>query len=388
MRIDSSRRRFLAGGLGLPVAGAAMTARPLPFVPGQPAGAPAAGLSYRTLGKTGLKVTSVGFGCMVTSDASVVERAAEMGINYFDTARSYSNGNNERMVGAALKGRRQDLIIATKTRGATGAELLAQLDTSLKELGFDYVDIWNVHGVSQAEAMTDDVLEAQRKAKESGKARFVGVSTHSGMTELIPALVKGGQIDVILTSYNFTMDDQMTKVVNEARQAGVGIVAMKVMAGGAGRLKPGERGYEALQQPGGLLAALKWALANPNVDTTVPSITDMDQLEENIRAMTEPLTANDKQMLAARLEQIRPLYCRMCGSCEGKCPQGLPVADVLRYLMYAEGYGQFALGIENYRALPSGLAKARCSECGGCAVECPNGVAVAARMSRAQELFG
>ncbi len=97
-----------------------------------------------------------------------------------------------------------------------------------------------------------------------------------------------------------------------------------------------------------MLAALKWVINKPNVSTTIPSMTDMDQLDENLKAMAQPFSAGDEKLLAAHLEQISPLYCRMCGQCDGACQKGLPVADVLRFLTYADGYGQFALGRERF----------------------------------------
>src|SRR5450756_2128833 len=116
MKSDSSRRNFLAAGLVLPAAGMA-TSQEAPQAPSsQPARSAAAGAaapSYRTLGKTGLKVTSVGFGCMITSDSSVISRAVDMGITYFDTARVYQSGNNERMVGACLKGSRDKIVLSS-----------------------------------------------------------------------------------------------------------------------------------------------------------------------------------------------------------------------------------------------------------------------------------
>ena len=172
---------------------------------------------------------------MITSDGSVVERAADIGITYFDTARGYQGGNNERMVGAALKKKRKDLVLSTKTHAGTANEALRDLDTSLKELGTDFVDIWYLHAKSAPAQVTDDLLEAQQIAKKAGKIRFAGVSTHSGQKELMPWLAKNPLVDVILTSYNFTMEPFMPAVIEEAAKAGKGIVAMKVMAGGLRR---------------------------------------------------------------------------------------------------------------------------------------------------------
>ena len=363
-----SRRSFLAGSLALPAIASAAD---------QPV------LAYKVLGKTGLKVTSVGFGCMITADGSVVERAADLGITYFDTARNYQGGNNERMVGAALKKKRKDIVLSTKTEAHAKAEALQQLDTSLKELGTDFVDIWYLHSRATPAEVTDDLIEAQQIAKAAGKIRFAGVSTHSGQRELIPFLAKHPKIDVILTQYNFTMEPFMNEVIAEAAKAGKGIVAMKVMAGGFRRGRVDDR----LKREGALLAALKWVVLNPNVHTTVPSMTDMDQLDENLKAMSQPFGAADEKILALQMDHIAPIYCRMCGQCDGHCSQGLPVPDVLRFLTYAEGYGQFALGRERFAGLGRPHTAVRCGDCPTCTVRCPYGVKVAERVARAQDLF-
>ncbi len=388
MKSSSSRRNFLAAGLALPAAASATrsTEQNAPQTParGLP---PAPKFQYKTLGKTGLKVTTLGFGCMITSDGSVIERAADLGITYFDSARSYGGGNNERMVGAALKKKRNEITLSTKTEGRTREECLAQMDTSLKELGVDHVDIWYLHGKGSPSQVSDDLMDALLTAKKAGKTRFVGVSTHGGQKELMPWLAKNPNVDVILTSYNFTMDPFMNDVIAEAAAAGKGIVAMKVMAGGLRRARPGDPNYTRLSREGALTSALKWVLRNPNVHTTVPSMTDVDQLEDNLRAMSQPFGDTDQKILSAHLERIQPLYCRMCGECDGSCSKGLPVADVLRFLTYADGYGQFALGRERYLQLAPEHASAKCGDCPVCTVQCPYGVKVAQRMSRAQELF-
>jgi aryl-alcohol dehydrogenase-like predicted oxidoreductase len=387
---DSSRRNFLLAGLaGVPAVASA--SRPLPDDPPHaapvhpPAAAPA--FRYSTLGKTGLKVTRVGFGCMITSDASVIERAADIGITYFDTARVYQSGNNERMVGAALKGKRQSITLSSKSGAKTKAEALADLDTSLKELGTDHLDIWYLHAKTKPADVTDDLIDAQQTAKKAGKIRFAGVSTHIGQAELIPALTANPNIDVILTAYNFTMGPTLDPVIAAAHAAGKGVVAMKVMAGGFRFARPGQKLYDTFKKDGALLAALRWVLKGNDIDTTIPSMTDMDQLDENLKAMTGGFTKSDEALLARQLEYIAPLYCRMCGACDGKCAQGLPVADLLRYLTYADGYGQFSLGRERFLELPAEVAQVRCEQCPACTVDCPHGVRVTERLIRAQELF-
>jgi hypothetical protein len=344
-------------------------------------------LNYKTLGRTGLKVTTVGFGCMITSDPSVIERAADAGINYFDTARGYQHGNNERMVGAALGAKRKQIVLSTKSAAQNKQGLLSDLDTSLHELNTDYVDIWYLHGKGSSTEIRDDMIEAQQIAKKQGKIRFAGVSTHGGQKELLPWLAQQSAFDVVLTAYNFSMDAAMQQAIETAAKAGMGVVGMKVMAGGFRSLRPDDPPYMRLQRQGALLAALKWVINKPGISTTIPSMTDMDQLEENLKAMEHPFSESDEKLLAAHLEIIRPLYCRMCGECDRACQKGLPVADVLRCLTYSDGYGQFALGRERYREISTEFSAVRCGDCAECTVKCPHGVRVSDRMARAQELF-
>ncbi len=378
-----SRRVFLASGLALPVAASA---------------APAQGMIYGVLGKTGLKVSRLGIGGNVASDPSVLLLAYDLGVNLFDTARSYNSGNSERVLGSLFgKDKRKNVLLQTKSTARTKDEALRDLETSLRDLATDYIDIWHLHGRNTPAEVNDGLFEAQRLAKQQGKIRFAGVSMHFTMKEMIPYLVKLGQTDVILTSYNFSMppEMEMEKHIAAARAAGIGIVAMKTMAGGFARIQRGDRLYTdnpqaltaRLKQPGAMPAALKWALRNKNVDTAIVAVTDREQLEENVAATPATFTDSDRKLLAAQLDFIRPLYCRMCGECAGRCPQGLPVGDMLRILSYADGYGDLPLARERFRELPERVRRVRCSDCVSCAVECPNGVRVASRLRKAQQLL-
>lgn len=381
MNLTSTRRKFLAGSLAIPAVAAAAEQ--------------SSKLEPRQLGKTGLKVTPLGFGCMTTSDPAVIERAADSGINYFDTARSYQSGNNERMVGAALGSRRKRLVISSKTPAKTKEEALADLDTSLRELRTDYLDVWYLHSRSTPAELNDGLFEAQEIAKKAGKIRFAGVSTHFNMQDMLPYLVKLGRTDVVLCTYNFTLKPEVTAAIETARKAGMGIVAMKALAGGFSRIQRGDRLYgikagdltATFKQDGAFLAAIKWVLKNQSVDTAIVCMTDFDQLDENLRALAERYGPNDQKLLAKQLAFVRPLYCRSCGACTGMCPKGVPVPDMLRILSYADGYGEFALARERFLELPADARAVRCGDCESCAVRCSNGVAVRDRLMRAQELL-
>jgi predicted aldo/keto reductase-like oxidoreductase len=229
------------------------------------------------------------------------------------------------------------------------------------------------------------------------------------MDKMFEHLLKLGQTDVVLTTYNFAMRSvdaamntnpdapktDMAEAIRAARKAGLGIVAMKVMAGGASRVQRGDRLYGAnpqvlakrLNQPGVPVAAIKWALKNESLDTAIVCMTNHDQFDENIRAMAEPYTEKDEQLLSSQLAYISPRYCRMCGSCEGFCEKGVPVPDMLRFLTYAEGYGEFALARERFLELPENLRRIRCTDCAACSLKCAYDVAIRERLIRVQEML-
>jgi hypothetical protein len=305
-----------------------------------------------------------------------------MGINYFDTSRGYQGGQNERMVGTALGAKRKNVFLSSKCDRRDGASILTELDTSLKELGTDYLDVWHLHGKSNPADISDDMVAAQQKAKQQGKVRFIGVSCHANLPAIVDRVIEA-KLDVVQAQYSFAQDATWTPAVEKLAQAGVGVIAMKVMARAGGR-----GGAAQPKRPANFGAsALRWVIKNPSVATTVPSMTDIDQLEENFTAMTAPFGDADAKILSARLEEIRPYYCRTCGQCDGQCPKGLPVPEMVRYVMYADGYGQFPLGRENFQRMAQEHQDVRCGDCAECAVQCPHGVHVAQQLSRAQELF-
>lgn len=386
MKTDTSRRSFLAAGLALPAAGlATTTASPAGPAPAPPQAASSGKITYRMLGKTGMRVSTVGYGCMITSDPTVITRAIDMGINYFDTSRGYLGGQNERMVGGALGARRKDVFLSSKCDAKDKAGILAELDTSLKELGTDHLDVWLLHSKATPADISDDLVEAQRLAKQQGKVRFIGVSTHD--LPVIADRVIECKYDILQTMYSFASAASYGPVIDKLHQAGVGVVAMKVMA----KSRPLRRGDPFPARPvlpaNFAPAALRWVLKNPNIDTTVSSMTDIDQLEENFKGMAGQFTDADAKLLTARLEEISPYFCRMCGECKGQCPKGLPVNDLVRCVMYADGYGQFPLGRENYRQLSVEHQQVRCGDCADCPVHCPHGVRVVETAMRAQQLF-
>ena len=377
MKHSTSRRQFLQAGLALPAAG---------LVSSNTMEVPSAtpnGLTFRTLGNTGLKVTSVGCAAGAVPDPDILARALELGINYYDTARIYGQGKSEQILGKAIQGKRDKIVLASKTYSNTKAKILEDIETSLKTLGTDHLDIYHQHSRHTPQEITDEMIETMELVKKQGKTRFIGVSTHDP-NAMVDFILKAGKFDVVQTTYSYAIGAPFRDAaIARLHKAGIGVVAMKVVIATA--TPKGDKGNH-LSNEGGL-AAIKWVLRNPSISTTVPWSETKEELEINFRAMTEEFTPADEKILFVRNEQIRELYCRMCFQCKGKCPKGVPVADELRFLAYNDFKGNFHEARESFWELPRNIRSIRCAECAECVVQCPNGVKVHERLIRAQELL-
>jgi uncharacterized protein len=376
---NRSRRQFLQAGLALSAAGL-VSSKGLAA-----ASQSSAGVVYRTLGKTGLKVSGVGYGIGFVPIPEVVERALDMGVNYFDTARSYAD--SEKIFSGVIKGRQRDkIIIATKSSSRTKDAIIKDLDTSLQALGTDYVDIWHLHGRDNPTQVPDEAIEGLEACKKSGKARFIGFSCHdpNGMADYV---VKTKKFDVVQTTYSFPIGGiYRDRAIKKMAEAGVGIIAMKVVVALTGfNLKSVDN--PPATKGDGPLAGIKWVLQNPAIGTTVPHMKTIPELEMNFRAMSEEYTPKDEKLLYVMNEQIRPDYCRMCYECTGQCPKGMPVTDVLRFLAYHDFGGNYHQAVVSFRDLGKEVRDVRCSDCSSCAIKCPNGVRVHDRLIRAQQLL-
>lgn len=380
MKHDKTRRRFLQAGLALPVAGFVSCNN----LDTKSSKMSTDGLSFRTLGKTGLKVTSVGCAAGSYPDQEILARALDLGINYYDTARIYGQGKSEIELGRALKGRRDKIILASKTYSNTKETILQDLDTSLKTLGTDYLDVYHQHSRHTPEEITDEMIETMDLVKQQGKVRFIGVSTHDPNV-MADFIIKTGKFDVVQTTYSFAIGAPFRDAaIQKLHDAGIGVVAMKVIIATA---TPGPIPEENTLTNDAGLAALKWVLRNPAISTTVPFAEEISEVEINFQAMQKDFTSQDEKILFVRNEQIRERYCRMCFQCRGKCPNGVPVADELRMLAYYDFAGDFNRARENFWELPRTVRNIQCSDCDSCVIQCPNGVKVHDRLIRAQELL-
>jgi hypothetical protein len=327
-------------------------------------------------------------GVMNSDNLELVRAALDQGIVHLDTAFYYQRGRNEEMIGEAIKGRPRDsYVIGTKVLGspldrktglytseAAAGPFLEKLDTSLRRLNLDHVDILYLHNVSRrGAALYAPYLDALQTAKKQGKARFAGVSTHANEPEVIRAAVESGVYDVVLTAYNFRQPHvaEVEKAIAEAAKAGLGVIAMKTMAGA---YWDSER-----RHPINVKAALKWALRNENIHTTVPGFTTFEQMEMDLSVM-EDLTLFPAEELDLKADDqmgSAGLYCDQCGKCVPQCPRGIEIPSLMRSYMYAYGYRNLAAAKETFEL--AGISCVPCEDCSVCEVACPGGLDVRSR---------
>jgi len=336
-------------------------------------------LEYRTLGKTGLKVTAVSMGVMNCSDPAVVLRAFDLGINFYDTADCYMGGRNEEMVGKAFQEKRDKVYLQTKVHAHDEQRMRASVERSLRRLRTDYIDVLVWHGHHSTDEVSDrGLFEFMEKMKKEGKIRFSGFSSHSRMAPLLREAAQCGYHDVALVSYNFTHSKDMKESVAMAAKAGVGIVAMKTQAGGYTKEKM--EGLNPHQ------AALKYILRDPNVAAAVPGVTAIEQIDECAAVMGASLSRRDLRELKAYQAFLENRICTLCGGCTGECSYGVPYGDLLRALMYHDGYRNDLLAKETVKDSLSQQIWQRCSECSSCTAVCRRGLQIKEQIQLALNL--
>lgn len=373
------RRKFIKGASSafIGLAAAPLVNLNLSFAETQKQASP----QYRTLGRTGLKVTAVSMGVMNCSDPAVVRRAFDLGINFFDTAHSYMGGRNEEMVGKAFRGKRDKVLIQTKFRfNATEKENRQSVETSLRRLQTDHVDVLLAHSLKKPDEVSNPALiEFLQKMKKEGKTRFTGFSSHTDMAPLLREAAKSNLHDVALVSYNFTHANELKEAVASAAKSGIGIVAMKTQAGG----------YKK-EDMGGLnphQAALKFVLMDQHVSNAVPGVTTIEQIEECAAVMGTVLSKKDEDALNQYQSHLQGRICTMCGGCTGACPHGVAHGDLLRAVMYYEGYGNQKLATDVLRTADARQKIKQCSECTSCAVTCGRGVDIHAQLKAVHRML-
>ncbi len=363
----------------------------------------------RLLGKTGLRVSQLGFGAMrlpmVGEGAEaridralaipMIHRAFEAGVTYIDTAVGYCNHDSQRVVGEALKGWRDRIVLSTKNHyyGEDEKEWWKLLEQSLERLQVSSIDIYNHHGISWSaytEKVEPRVSHWMRKAKEQGLIKHICCSFHDN-NEALLKLVKSGYPSVITLQYNL-LDRQLEEGIAAAHAAGIGVVAMGPVAGGrlgdnssvlAG-LVPGIERVPEL--------ALRFVLANPGVTVALSGMGTLQMVEENVRICADPISLSvaDKQAIEAhlvRLKKMADLYCTGCNYCM-PCPQGVAIPRIFECLNRGRVYDLWGSAKQGYAGIGTvAWDKAKkadaCTDCGACEAKCPQHIKIREQLKEA-----
>jgi predicted aldo/keto reductase-like oxidoreductase len=381
---------------------------------------------YRVLGRTGFKVSDVGFGGADLQEPALLQAAIDAGINYVDVAEHYSRGNAERAVGDLLKQGtfdRKSIFITTKlniSRGEQTREIIK--DRALKcleRLRTDFIDCLQIHMVPAVDQLKHEGFHAAfRELRAEGKVRFAGISCHGAqygdvpvsMEDILLAAAEDGRFDVVLFVYNFLQEEQGNRILKACKAKGIGttlmkanpvieyrdIAAMVEESKKAGKDIPPQvakmldlyksrvdasedfkakyhlKSFEEIRG-----AAIRFGLSHPDVHSTCPSITNYSDLEAYVALSGTRLEPAEARMLADYRELQGRFYCRhACGLCESSCPHGVPVNTIMRYNHYFVSQHRERRAMQKYAVMEAAKADV-CGICAGpCEAACPYGVPV------------
>ncbi|MDD5458899.1 MAG: aldo/keto reductase [Phycisphaerae bacterium] len=351
----------------------------------------------RKLGRTGVEVPELSLGAMfdVTNNQIALNKAAEWGVTYWDTANGYAGGNSELGIGKYLKRNpemRKNLFIVTKASGAENVlEIEQRLRTSFERMNTDYIDLYyGVHGLKNPADLTEGLKQWAADAKKRGAIKYFGFSTHSNMANCLKAAAQTDWIDAIMTSCNFRLmqDKEMQEAVEACHKAGIGLIAMKTQAYGQG--EDGERelmqhflekGFTSGQ------AKIKYVLDDPRIASACVGMKSVSLLSANVAAVLDKtkLTLADKKVFSDYAKRTCGGYCIGCGLCNGVADG---ISDTMRLLMYNNWYGEKQMArqlfgqmpaAQRQRMLNANLAKAE--------KLCPQGLAICALVTQAARTF-
>lgn len=345
-------------------------------------------MGSRPLGGTDLEVSELSFGAHGVDNPPLMAAAVEAGINTFATSGQYLDGREEAALGQALRqlGADRDrlvLVTGNPVDAHQGAESVRDdIDASLRRLGSDHIDVYYAANLrTPADLRVDAFHEAIAAAKQAGKVRHLGLSSHAGgMQEVLNAAVEDGRFEVFFIKYDFVSYPELDGILGRAAARGIGTIAFKTNAGNRQReVKELEAGGLSFRD-----AAVKWALTNPAVASVAVTFGSFEQILEMTAAVGSRLSLAEAAMLGRYAEEMRHRYCRFCAKCESSCPHGVAVADVNRYFMYDAYYDRHNEARHRYGALAPRRSAAACAGCAApCEAACPFGRPVRAELLEA-----
>lgn len=368
-------------------------------------------MKYREFGKTGRKISQVGFGCMrlpevetngkwtIDEDKAIpmIRRAYEKGVNYFDTAVFYCHANSQYTLGRAVKPFRDKVMLSTKLpldMVKRPDDFKKVLHQSLERMDTPYIDFYHFHGIGRG--AFDDIIkpfklmDEARKAIDEGLIRHISFSFHDDASNMKYLIDNGEIFSSVLLQYNL-LDRSNEEAIAYAHESGLGIVIMGPVAGG--RLAAPSALYEKLlgkKSRSTAELALRFVLGNPNVSCALSGMTNIEMVEENTDIGDDdvPMTAEDHKKAIIMMEDLKKfsdLYCTGCEYCM-PCPQGVEIPRLFDCWTYYNVYGMQ----DNGRHMYSHLEKKSedCIECGKCRKKCPQHIDIPVRIKEIGAILG
>jgi len=350
----------------------------------------------RKLGKTGIEVASLGLGGSFLENQILLEKSLQWGVNYWDTAESYSGGNSELGIGKFFEKhpeKRKEVFLVTKSDRPELDRMQKALERSLKRMNTDYIDLYFIHWLDDPAGLTDEVKAWAEKTKKAKKFNLFGFSTHKNMPKCLAAAAKLGWIDAIMTKYDFRLmqNQTMQAAVQACHKAGIGLVAMKTQGGGP--IKPDseqdqklaghflKQGYTKHQ------AKLKAVWQDNRFASICSAMTNLSILFSNVAAALDKtkLTQADVEVLNEYARATCSGYCAGCADiCRAAVPDAPYVSDVMRYLMYYNSYGDKLRARELFGKIPmDARVKLASADYGAIEARCPQGLPIGELMAEA-----
>ena len=334
-------------------------------------------MEYRILGKTGLKISRMGFGGIpiqridAQGTKALMQQLAEAGVNYIDTARGYTV--SEQFLGEALEGIRDKFVLATKSMSRTKEAMAADIETSLGNLRTDHIELYQVHNpnMEQLEQVIAEggALEALMEAKAAGKIGHIGLTAHS--LEVFEKALTLDWVETIMFPYNI-VETQGEALIAACTEKNIGFIDMKPLAGGA------------IEDA---TLAMRFVVANPNVTVVIPGMADPAEIEQNLAAVNNEAPLSEEEQ--AGIEQVRAQlgtqFCRRCNYC-APCTVGIAIPNVFLMQGYLERYGLADWAQGRYDAMP--VKASACIQCGACEPRCPYQLPIREMLKVAAEKFG
>ena len=334
-------------------------------------------MEYKVLGKTGLRISVMGFGGIPIQriDAEgtkpLIHRLMEAGVNYIDTARGYTV--SEQYLGHALEGIRHHFILATKSMARDKAGMAQDVEISLNNLRTDYIELYQVHNPNAAQleqvCAPGGALEALQEARAAGKIGHIGITLHS--LELFEKALELPWVETIMFPYNI-VETQAEELIAKCAEKNIGFIAMKPLAGGAiedGRL------------------AMRYVCANPAVSVVIPGMADLAEVEQNLAAAEDhsPLNQEELASIGKIREELGTNFCRRCNYCQ-PCTAGVNISGAFLFEGYYNRYGLQDWAKGRYLAMPKTASD--CVDCGLCEERCPYHLPIREMLKKVANVFG